>query len=92
VLEILKILEGQASASMNSVMILQTKVEQQVQPLKLRALLLCNYTEVNDPSRETMEMLEAGEVTKWVTRLVSLAIIVVVGNTMEAFSAIYRLN
>jgi hypothetical protein len=37
-------------------------------------------------------MLEASEVIKQVTGLVSPATVVVVGNTVEAFSAIYRPN
>jgi hypothetical protein len=40
VLEILKILKGQASVGLNSVMIRQTRVERRVQPLKLRVHLL----------------------------------------------------
>jgi hypothetical protein len=67
-------------------------VEWRVQPLKLRACLLCDYAGVGDPSRETMEMLEAGEVTKWVTRLVTPATIVAVKNTVEVFSATYWPN
>ena len=39
-----------------------------------------------------MEMLEAGEVMKQITGLVTPAIIVMIGNTMEAFSATYRSN
>lgn len=39
-----------------------------------------------------MEMLKASEVTKWVTRLVTSIVIVMVENAMEAFLATYRLN
>jgi hypothetical protein len=39
-----------------------------------------------------MEMLEASEVTKWVTGLVTPATIVAVENTVEVFSATYRPN
>ena len=67
-------------------------VEWRVQPLKLWARLLCDYTRVDDPSRETMEMLEVDEVTKWVTGLVTPTIVVAIKNTMEAFSATYRPN
>ena len=38
--------------------------------------LLCDYTGVEDSTCETMEMFEASEVTKWVTRLVSSRTIV----------------
>ena len=57
--------------------------------MKLWAHLLCDYTEVDDPSQEIMEMLEVSEVMKRVAGLVTLATIVVVENAMEAFSATY---
>jgi hypothetical protein len=37
-------------------------------------------------------VLEASEVTKWVTRLVTPATVVAVENAVEAFSANYRPN
>jgi hypothetical protein len=37
-------------------------------------------------------VLEASEVTKWVARLVTLATIVAVENTVEAFLATYHPN
>jgi hypothetical protein len=43
-------------------------------------------------TRETREVLEASVVMKWVTGLVTLATVVVVENTVEAFSATYRPN
>ena len=66
-------------------MVLQTMVEQWVQPLKWRSTLLCEYTRVKDPTHETMEMLRASEVNKWVTGLVSSGVIVATGNAVEAF-------
>lgn len=54
--------------------------------------MLCDYAGVGDPSRETKEMLEVGEFMKWVTALVTPAIVVAVRNAVEAFSATYRLN
>ena len=63
-----------------------------VQPPKLWARLLCDYAAIEDPSRETREMLEAGEVTKWVTGLVTPAAVVAVENIVVAFSATYRPN
>ena len=67
-------------------------VERRVQPLKLRALLLCHFTGVGDPSQKSMETLEASEVTKWVAKLVTAATVVVVKNIVEAFSVTYRPN
>ena len=54
--------------------------------------MLCNYARVGDPSRETMDMLEVGEVMKWVAGLVTPATVVTVENVMEAFSATYWSN
>ena len=62
--EILKILKGEVSAGLNGVTVLRTMVERRVRPLKQRVHLLCDYTGVEDQTRETMEMLEASEVTK----------------------------
>jgi hypothetical protein len=67
-------------------------VEWWVQPLKLRARSLCDYAGVRYLSWETREMLEAGEVTKWVAGLVTPAAVVAVENVMEAFFATYRPN
>ena len=67
-------------------------VELWVQPLKRRARLLCNYVRIEDLSRETMEMLKAGEVMKRVIGLVTPATVVVDGNAVEAFSATYWPN
>jgi hypothetical protein len=70
VLEILRIPKGRVLVCLNGVEVLQTMVEWHVQPLKLRARLLCDFTGVEDSSQESMETLEASEVTKWVARLV----------------------
>ena len=78
------------SVGLNSVMVLQTMIEQQVEPLKQRAHLLCYYARIKDPSHEAMEILKAGEVTKWVTGLVTSATIIAARNAVEAFSANYR--
>jgi hypothetical protein len=69
------------SAGLNVTAVLCTMVEWQVQPLKLWARLLCDCA-----------VLEASEVTKWVTRLVTPATVVAVENAVEAFSANYRPN
>ena len=79
-------------AGLNGIAVLWTMVEWHVQPLKLRAHLLCDYARIKDPSRETMEMLEAGEVTKWVTGLVTPMTIVAVGNAVQVFLDNYRPN
>ena len=63
-----------------------------VQPPKLWARLLCDYAGVRDPTREAREVLEASEVMKWVTRLVTPATVVVVENAVVVFSATYRPN
>ena len=49
-LEILKILEGRVLASLNGIVVLRTMVEWWVQPLKLRARLLCDSIGVKDLS------------------------------------------
>jgi hypothetical protein len=81
VLETFRILEGWVSAGLNVIAVLCTMVEWRVQLLKLWARLLCDYA-----------MLEASEVTKRVTGLVTPATVVAVENAMEAFSANYRPN
>lgn len=63
-----------------------------VQSLKRRACLLCDYAGIKDPGRETMDMLEAGKVLKRVAGLVTPATVVMVGNVVEAFLAMNRLN
>jgi hypothetical protein len=54
--------------------------------------LLCDFSGVEDLSQESSEMLEASEVTKHVAKLVTPATVIVVENSMEVFSAIYRPN
>lgn len=88
--EIQRILKSQVSASLNSITVLRTMVEWQVEPLKQRAHLLCDYARIKNFSHEVMEMLEAGEVMKWITGLVTSVIVVVFRNTVEAFLANYR--
>ena len=66
VMDILEILEGWMSTSLDGVAVLWTMVEWRVQQLKQRATLLCDYSEVEDLTRETKEMLEVSEVGKWV--------------------------
>lgn len=78
------------SVGLNDITVLQTMVKRRVHSLKQRAHLLCDYARIEDPSQETMEMLEAGEVTKRVTGLVTPATIVMVKNTVEAISVTYR--
>ena len=84
VLELLRILEGRVSVGLNGLVVLRTMAELCFQPLKLWACLLCDFTGVGDLSREFTETLEAGEVTKWVAKLVTPTIIVVVENAVEA--------
>lgn len=55
---ILEILEGWVSAGLDGVVVLRTMVERRVHPLKRRAHLLCDYTGVEDPTREVTEELE----------------------------------
>lgn len=52
------------STNLNSITVLWTMVERRVQPLKRWVHLLCDYSGIEDPSHEIMEVLEAGEVTK----------------------------
>ena len=67
-------------------------VEQRVQPLKLRAHLLCDYIRVGDLTREIGDVLEADELTKHIARLVTPATIIAAEKAMEAFSATYQLD
>jgi hypothetical protein len=62
--EILGILKSQVSDDLDGVVVLRTMVERQVQPLKQRATLSCDYSGVDVPIRETIDMVEASEVTK----------------------------
>ena len=91
-LEILRILDGRVSVGLKGITVQRTMVERHVQPLKLRARLLCDFTRVRDTSWESMETLEADEVTKQVAKLVTPATVVVVENTVEAFSTTYLLD
>jgi hypothetical protein len=54
--------------------------------------VLCDFAGVEDLSRESKEVLKAGEVVKWVARLVTSATVVAVENVMEAFVTTYRLD
>ena len=69
--KILEILGSRVSAGLSGIIVLRTMIERWVQPLKQRVRLLCYYTRVEDLGHETMEMLEASEVAKWVTLLVN---------------------
>lgn len=53
--------------------------------MKQRVTLLCNYSRVKDPAYETMEMLEASKVARWVARLVFVGTIILVRNMVDAF-------
>ena len=64
VTKILEILEGRVSAGLDGVTITRTMVERQVQPLKQQAALLFDYYRIEDPTRETMEMLEVSKIMK----------------------------
>jgi hypothetical protein len=92
VIEILEILKGQVSASMDGVEVLQTMVEHQVQTLKRRVSLLCNYSRVEDLTHETVEMLEVSKVTKWVEGLVSSGTVATARCAVEAFLVNFRPN
>ena len=72
--------------SLNGIAVLRTMVEQWVQPLKKWAHLLCDYTEVEDPTCESTEVLEANAITKRVAGLVISVTIIAARNAMEAFS------
>ena len=64
VTEILEILEGHVLFRLDGIMVLRTMIERWVQPLKQRATLLCDYSGVEDPTHETMEMLDISEVAR----------------------------
>jgi hypothetical protein len=51
-MEILEILEGRVSTGLDDVVVLWTMIDCRVQPLKWRATLLCDYSGVEDPTRE----------------------------------------
>lgn len=75
-MKILEILKGQVPTELDGIVVLQTKIERWVQPLKWRvqplkwwATLLCDYLGVKDSSRYTKEMLDASEVMRWVKGL-----------------------
>ena len=53
--------------------------------MKQGATLLCDYSRVKVPTRETMEMLEDSEATKWVRGLVSSWTVIAAEGTVEAF-------
>lgn len=92
VTKILEILEGWVSAGLDGVMVLRTMIERRVQPLKRRGPLLCDYSGVEDPTRETMEMLDASKVMRWVGGLSSSRTVVAAECAVEAFSATHRPN
>jgi len=62
----MEILEGQVLVGLDGIAVLRTMIERRVQPLKRRATLLCDYLRLEDPTRETMETLDASEVMNWV--------------------------
>lgn len=90
--QILDILAGQVSTSLNGVTVLRTMVERRIQTLKQWAHLLCDYTRVNDPTRESTKVLAADVVIKRVTRLVTSGTVIAARNTMEAFSTSFQPN
>ena len=92
VTEFLEILEGRVSASLYGVVVLWTMVDHRVQPLKRRVILLYDYSGVDDPTRETMEMLEVSKVMKQVRGFVTYGTVVAVECAVEAFSVTCRPN
>ena len=48
---------------------------------------MCDYSEVEDPTHETVEMFEAAKVARWVRGLVSSGTIVMAKRMVEVFSA-----
>jgi hypothetical protein len=54
--------------------------------------LLCDYSAVEDPTRESSEALDATEVAKWVRGFVPFGVVAAVECTVEAFSATRRPN
>ena len=87
VTEILEILKGQVSASLDGVMVLRVMVERHVVPLKWRAHLLCDYVGAKDPTRKAMEELEDNVTVEWMAGLVSIGVMVSIECTITAFSA-----
>jgi len=77
---------------LNDIVVLRTMVKQWVQPLKKWAHLLCDYTEVKDPTCDSTEVLEANAVTKQVVGLVISGTIIEAKNTVEAFSVSFWPN
>jgi hypothetical protein len=92
VAEILEILAGRVSAALDGVAILRTMIERRVLPLKHRATLLCDYSGVEDPTRESSEELDATKVVKWVRGFVLSRVIVTTECVVEVFSASRRPN
>lgn len=80
------------SADLNRVAVLRTMIERRVQPLKRRALLLCDYARVEDPIHKVEEDLESDVVVEWVDGLVGVGIIVATENAIVAFSVCYHPN
>ena len=54
--------------------------------------MLCDYTEVEDPTCDSTEVLEANAVTKQVVGLVISGTIIEAKNTVEAFSVSFWPN
>ena len=54
--------------------------------MKRQATLLCDYSRVEDPTRETMETLDASEVVRWVKGLASSRNVVAAKCAVDAFS------
>ena len=69
--------------NLNGIAVLRAMVEQWVQPLKKWAHLLCDYTEVKDPTCDSTEVLETNAVTKQVARLVISGTIIAAKNTVR---------
>jgi hypothetical protein len=92
VVEILEVLEGRVSASLNRVIVFWTTIGQSVQPLKWQACLLCDYVRVEDPTREVVEELESDAVIERVAGLVGAGVIVTTKNVIVAFSVSHRPN
>ena len=86
VTEILEILKGQVSASLDGVMVLRVMVERHVVPLKWRAHLLCDYVGAKDPTRKAMEELEDDVIVERIAGLVSTGVIVSIECTVVMFS------
>jgi len=78
------------SAGLDNVTVLQTMVEQRVQPLKQWVHLLCDYTRVDDLTCEAMEELEHDVVIECMARMVSAGVIVVSKSAVVVFSVSHR--